>query len=70
MKTIIGTAEKYRRKNEKRAPRNEVGLTKRQQAKRDRVKEIKSLYAKGMTQLEIAKTLGINQGTVSRHLVC
>jgi len=70
MKTIIGTTEKYRRKNEKRTPRNEVGLTSREQAKQDRIKTIKSLHAKGMTQLEIAKTLGINQGTVSRHLVC
>jgi len=70
MKTIIGTTEKYRRKNEKRTPRNEVGLTSREQATQDRIKTIKSLHAKGMTQLEIAKTLGINQGTVSRHLVC
>lgn len=72
MKTIIGTSEKYRRRNVNRntSRRNDEGLTTREQAKQDRIKAVKALHANGMTQLEIAKTLGINQGTVSRHLVC
>ena len=72
MKTIIGTSEKYRRRNVNRntSRRNDEGLTAREQAKQDRIKAVKALHANGMTQLEIAKTLGINQGTVSRHLVC
>ncbi len=34
-KTIISTKEKYRRNNERRTPRNENGLTKREQQKQD-----------------------------------
>ena len=43
MKTIIGLDEKYDRKNEKRrvGRRNEEGLTKREQDKKDRIEKIK-----------------------------
>ena len=72
MKTIINPNEKYRRKKVKENTnrRNDEGLTAREQAKQDRIKAVKALHANGMTQLEIAKTLGINQGTVSRLLAC
>ena len=68
MKTIIGTVEKYRRNNEKRTPRNESGLTSREQAKQDKMKAVKELGAKSMKQPEIAKKLQIRQGTVSKYL--
>lgn len=35
LKMIIGTQEKYRRNNERRTPRNENGLTKKQQELED-----------------------------------
>lgn len=43
LKTIIGTNEKYRRNNLRRTPRNDQGLTKRQQSKADNIKAIKEL---------------------------
>ncbi len=43
LKTIIGTNEKYRRKNLRRTPRNENGLTKRQQQKQESIKAVKHL---------------------------
>lgn len=66
MKTIIGTGEKYRRNNEKRTPRNEEGLTKRQQDKLDRLKNIKILKDKGLNQSQISKELGISRQAVSK----
>lgn len=68
MKTIIGTDEKYRRKNEKRTPRNENGLTKRQQQKKDTVMSVKELYKQGYKQVEIAEKLGLTKGTVSKYI--
>lgn len=70
LKTIIGTDEKYRRKNLKRRQerRNEEGLTSREQQKRDTVSKVKELNKKGLNQVEISKELGITQGYVSRIL--
>ncbi|MEG2246555.1 MAG: helix-turn-helix transcriptional regulator [Romboutsia sp.] len=66
MKTIIGTQEKYNRKNEKRTPRNENGLTKRQQDKLERLKSIKLLKDKGLNQSQISKELGISRQAISK----
>ena len=68
MKTIIGTDEKYKRKNEKRTPRNENGLTKREQQKQDLINKVKEFKEKGLRQKEIAEKLGIAKGTVSKYL--
>ena len=71
MKTIINTSEKYRRQNVKKnaGRRNEDGLTAREQAKQDKIKAVKELYEKGLTQAEIVKKLGITKGTVSKYLI-
>ena len=66
MKTIIGIDEKYKRKNEKRTPRNENGLTKREQEKQDLINKVKVLKKQGLKQIEIAKNLGITKGRVSQ----
>ena len=68
LKTIIGTSEKYRRNNEKRTPRNENGLTRREQEKQAKITAVKELREKGLTQVEIATELQIKQGTVSKYL--
>lgn len=68
MKTIIGTDEKYDRKNEKRRSdrRNEEGFTKREKDKLDNIKAIKELYEKGYKQVAIVKELGLSKGRVSQ----
>ncbi|WP_053954670.1 hypothetical protein [Inediibacterium massiliense] len=70
LKTIIGTKEKYRRKNYKRNAkrRNEKGLTQREQAKQEKIKKIKALSAQGLTLNEIASVIGIHKATVSKYL--
>ena len=67
-KTIIGLDEKYDRKNEKRrvGRRNEEGLTKREQDKKDRIEKIKVLLSKGLNQSKIAQELGISRQAVSK----
>ena len=65
MKTIIGTAEKYRRKNERRTPRNE-GLTSREQAKQERINEVMKLKGLKLNQSEIARKLNISRQAVSK----
>ncbi len=69
MKTIIDTDEKYYRKNVKRrnSRRNEDGLTKREKEKLDREQEIKKLIKQDKNMSQIAKILGINRSTISRH---
>ncbi len=67
MKTIIGTDEKYRRNNEKRTPRNEQGLTKRQQDKQNLINEIQSFKNKGMTQREISEVIGKSIRTIKNY---
>ena len=58
--------EKYKRKNEKRTPRNKNGLTRREQQKQDRLDKIKKLLEKGFNQSNIAKELGISRQAVSK----
>ena len=68
MKTIIGIDEKYDRKNKKRRVdrRNEEGLTKREQDKKDRIEKIKVFLSKGLNQSKIAQELGISRQAVSK----
>ncbi len=68
MKTIINTKEKYRRNNKRRTPRNELGLTSREQQKLDNIAAVKRLKAQGLKQIEIAEELGITQGYISKLL--
>lgn len=64
--TIIGRREKYDRNNVKRTPRNENGLTPREQAKLDLIENVKELYEQGLKQVEIAEKLEITKGRVSQ----
>ena len=70
MKTIIGTTEKYRRKKEKRTPRNEDGLTSRQQAKQDVLERLTKLRKKNpeMLHKDLAEILGVTRRYVSKLL--
>lgn len=73
LKSIIGTKEKNRRKNEtnkayyKAQRRNDNGLTKREQEKQDKENLIKELIAKGYNKNQVAKELGLNRSTITRH---
>jgi hypothetical protein len=69
MKTIIGTEEKYDRKNEKRRSdrRNEEGLTKREQEKKTLIKSIHLLKNEGYTQKEISKKIGKSIRTIKNY---
>lgn len=58
-------AVKLKRKMERR---NENGLTKRKQAKIDKLNAIKELYQKGHKQCEIADILGVSRSLVSQYL--
>ena len=60
--------EKYDRKNKKRRVdrRNEEGLTKREQDKKDRIEKIKVFLSKGLNQSKIAQELGISRQAVSK----
>ena len=68
MKTIIGTDEKYKRKNIKRnqSRRNNNGLTQREQQKQDLINKVKRLIEKGIKQNKIAEKLGVTKGRVSQ----
>lgn len=68
LKTIIGTKEKYRRKNIKRKQlkRNEEGLTKREQQKKELIKKVQALKTKGFNNTQIAKELNISRVYVSK----
>ena len=70
MLTIISKEEKNRRKSEreKKARRNENGLTKRGQSKADKVDQVKELKRLGYKQKEIAEMLNMSKGTVSKYL--
>ncbi len=57
MKTIIGTDEKYKRKNEKRTPRNENGLTEKQQELKQLTEKVVELKKQGISNRAIAKEL-------------
>ena len=68
LKTIIGIKEKYKRKNNIRNAnrRNEEGLTKREQEKRDTINNVRELKERGFKQKEIAEKLGLSKGRVSQ----
>jgi uncharacterized membrane protein len=68
--TIIGPGEKKRRQmvKERASRRNEEGLTKREQQKQDRLKEILTLKEQGLKQIEIAQKIGISRQAVSKLL--
>ena len=66
LKTIIGIKEKYKRKNQKRTPRNEEGLTLREQQKQNTIKTVQKLYEKGYKQVEIVKELNLTKGRISQ----
>lgn len=68
MLTLIEKEEKYRRNNEKRTPRNENGLTPRQQSKADLVSQVKELHQRGLKQVQIASELGITARYVRQIL--
>lgn len=68
MKIMIGTREKYDRNNERRTPRNENGLTKREQDKLNLINKVKELKLQGLKQVEIAEKLEIAKSTVSKYL--
>jgi len=70
LKTIIGKEEKLQRFNQarKNRRRNENGLTKRQQEKKDKQSLILELHNKGMNNTNIAKRLSISRQTVSVYL--
>ena len=68
MKTIIGTDEKYKRNNERRTPRNENGLTKKQQELKEIQVKVISLKKKGLSLRRISKELNISLGKVQRAL--
>uniref|UniRef100_UPI0035A152C5 helix-turn-helix domain-containing protein n=1 Tax=Clostridium sp. TaxID=1506 RepID=UPI0035A152C5 len=69
MKSIISEEEKYRRNNIKRKNnrRNEEGLTNREQQKVKKEQLIKDLIKKGFNKSQVAKELGVNRSTITRH---
>ncbi|MBC9707241.1 MAG: primase C-terminal domain-containing protein [Enterococcus sp.] len=66
LKTIISTQVKYDRNNERRTPRNEEGLTKRQADKQYLVKQVQQLKERGYKQREIAEMMEISERHVKR----
>lgn len=62
--TIISTGEKYRRNNERRTPRNENGLTKKQQELQDLKAKILELKEQGLSNRAIAKELNCSEGKI------
>lgn len=55
--TVISTGEKYRRKNEKRTPRNAYGLTPKQAELQVLKEKILNLKNKGLSNRAIAREL-------------
>jgi len=68
LKTIIDKDEKYRRKNNKRNPRNEKGLTPKQQELIELQEKVFELKDKNLSYREISKELNISLGKVQRLL--
>lgn len=66
--SIIGTKEKYRRNNERRTPRNENGLTKKQQELNDLKLKIIELKNKGVKNKDISMELKIPLKTLERYI--
>ena len=70
LKTIIGKAEKYRRKNEARNAkrRNAEGRTPQEQRTHDLQEKITALRAQGLTVAQIAAQVGVTAKGVQYHL--
>lgn len=51
----------------RRTPRNEAGLTKREQAKQDNMTRVRELKGKGLKQKQVANELGVGIATVKRY---
>ena len=56
--------EKYRRKNEKRTPRNEDGLTPKQAELKELNSKVVELKDKGLSNRAIAKELNCSEGKI------
>lgn len=69
MITIIGPSEKMRRKldRERKARRNDEGLTKREQQKQGTIKAVQELKEKGLSQNQVSKELGKGIATIKRY---
>ena len=67
MKTIIGIRVKYDRNNNRRTPRNENGLTSREQKKQETIKHIKELKKKGLSQRKVSNESGYSIALVKRY---
>ena len=69
MTTLIAKREKYDRNNNRRkqSRRNEMGLTKRSQAKIDTRGKVQKLKEQGLSQSKVAQQLGLGIATVKRH---
>lgn len=68
LKTIIGKDEKYRRNNARRTPRNEAGLTPREQQAKETKTKILELRERGLTVKQIADEIGLTIEGVKYHL--
>ena len=68
LKTIIGTSEKYKRNNERRTPRNENGLTKKQQELKELKEKASELKKQGFNNTQISKQLNVDRKKISRLL--
>jgi len=65
--TIISTGEKYRRNNERRTPRNEEGLTPREQKKQEVINKVQELKLQGLKQKEVAEKLNKSIRTIKGY---
>lgn len=65
--TIISTKEKYRRNNERRTPRNEEGLTPREQKKQEVINKVQELKLQGLKQKEVAEKLNKSIRTIKGY---
>lgn len=68
MKTIIGIRVKYDRNNSRRTPRNEKGLTNKQQELEDLKGKVIELKEQGLSLRKVADRLSITLGKVQRVL--
>lgn len=70
MDTIISKSEKYYRNNRERRikRRNEVGLTKREQDKQNKLEKIKELKRKKYTNNEIAEIMNMSEKQIKRYM--
>lgn len=68
LKTIISKEEKYRRNNIKRTPRNENGLTRKQQELQELKIKVLELKDQGLSNVKIAEILRTNESKIRRLL--